>query len=60
MDNYHKIQEKGALGNYFCLNDFKSCSAVNFPKKHADFGGLETNQDMKFRLEFFLKKALFI
>ena len=22
---------------------FKTCSAVNFPKKHADFGGLETN-----------------
>ena len=25
-------------------NDFKTCSAVNFPKKHSDFGGLETNQ----------------
>ena len=25
-------------------NDFKTCSAVNFPKKHADFGGLGTKQ----------------
>ena len=25
-------------------NDFKTCSTVNFPKKHPDFGGLETNQ----------------
>ena len=25
-------------------NDFKTCSAVNFPKKHPDFGGLETNR----------------
>ena len=25
-------------------NDFKTCSAVNFLKKHADFGALETNQ----------------
>ena len=24
--------------------DFKTCSAVNFPKKHPDFGGQETNQ----------------
>ena len=24
-------------------NDFKTCSAVNFPKKHPDCGGLETN-----------------
>ena len=24
-------------------NDFKTCSAVNFPKKHPDFEGLETN-----------------
>ena len=28
-------------------NDFKTCSAVNFPKKHPDFGGLETNQRHK-------------
>ena len=25
-------------------NDFKTCSTVNFPKKHPDFGGLETNR----------------
>ena len=24
-------------------NDFKTCSKVNFPKKHPDFGGLKTN-----------------
>ena len=24
-------------------DDFKTCSAVNFPKNHADFGGPETN-----------------
>ena len=30
--------------------NFKICYAVNFPKKHADFRGL---QDMKFKLEFF-------
>ena len=25
-------------------NDFKTCSTVDFPKKHLDFGGLDTNQ----------------
>ena len=24
-------------------NDFKTCSTVSFPKKHPDFGSLETN-----------------
>ena len=24
-------------------NDFKTCSAVNFPRKHPDFAGLKTN-----------------
>ena len=28
-------------------NDFKTCSTVNLPKKHQDFGGLETNQRHK-------------
>ena len=36
-------------------NDFKTCSAVKFSKKHTDFGGLETNnEDMKFKLAIFL------
>ena len=34
-------------------NDFQNSSLKMFPKKHADIGGLETNKDMKFRLEFF-------
>ena len=25
-------------------NDFKTCSTVNFPKQHPDFGDLTTNQ----------------
>ena len=25
-------------------NSFKTCSTVNFPKEHLDFGGLETNR----------------
>ena len=25
-------------------SDFKTSSTVNFPEKHPDFGGLETNQ----------------
>ena len=28
-------------------NDFKTCSTVNFPKKHPDFGGLETNHEIQ-------------
>ena len=28
-------------------NDFKTCSTVNFPKIHPDFGGLETNERHK-------------
>ena len=28
---------------FLAENDFKTCSTVNFPKKHPDFGGLETN-----------------
>ena len=25
-------------------SDFKTCSAVSFPKKHPDFGGLDTQK----------------
>ena len=42
-------------------NDFKACSAVNFPNKHPDFGGLETNQrHMKFKLKFFSYALLYM
>ena len=41
------------VGLFLPKNDSQITSIVNFPKKHADFGGLETNQSMKFRLEFF-------
>ena len=44
MEDYDKIQKQGTLRNYFCL---KICSTINFPKKHPDFGGLETNQRHK-------------
>ena len=37
--------KKGGFRELFLpKNDFKTCSAVNFQKKHVDFGGLETNQ----------------
>ena len=37
-------------------SDFKTSSAVNFPKKHPDFGGLETNQkhETQTRIFFFI------
>ena len=42
-------------------NDFKACSAVNFPNKHPDFGGLETNQrHMEFKLKFFSYALLYM
>ena len=28
-------------------NDFQTSFAVNFPKNHPDFGGLETNQRLE-------------
>ena len=35
----------GGFRTLFLLeNDFKTCSTINFPKKHPDFGGLETNR----------------
>ena len=48
MEEYGKIQKEEALGNYILSkNDFKTCSTVNFPKIHPDFGGLKTNQKHK-------------
>ena len=37
-EDYQKIQKQRPK------SDFKTSSTVNFPKKHPDFGGLETNQ----------------
>ena len=34
----------GGFREFLLENDFKSCSTVNFPKKHPNFGALETNQ----------------
>ena len=44
MEDYDEIQKQETLGNCFCL---KLCSTVNLPKRHPDFGGLETNQRHK-------------
>ena len=35
---------KGFRELFLPENDFKTCSTENFPKKHSDFGGLETNR----------------
>ena len=37
------LKIRGFWELFLSENDFKTCSAVNFPKKHVDFGGLETN-----------------
>ena len=34
-------------------SDFKTSSAVNFSKKHPDFGGLETNQRQETQTRIF-------
>ena len=34
----------GFWESFLPQNDFKTCSAVNFLKKHPNFGGLETNR----------------
>ena len=43
-----RLSENSKTGDFRELflpkNDFKTCSAVNFLKKHADFGGLKTNR----------------
>ena len=45
METYHKIPKKRGFRELFLSkNDFKTCSAVSFPKKHPDFGGLEINR----------------
>ena len=43
-----KLLESPKIGSFRELflpqNDFKTCSAVNFPNNYPDFGGRETNQ----------------
>ena len=53
MEGYHKIKKGDFRVLFMPKNGFKTCSAVNFAKLHADFGGLETTEGMKFRLDFF-------
>ena len=41
-------------------SDFKTSSAVHFPKKHPDFGGLETNQRHKTQTRIFFHMLFYI
>ena len=39
-----QIPKTGSFREFFLPeNDFKTCSAVHFSKKHSDFGGLGSN-----------------
>ena len=42
------------------LNDFRTCSTVNFPKKKTDFGGLETIQRHEIQTYIFFHMPLYI
>ena len=54
MEDYHKIQKQETFSELFLPeNDFKTCSAINFPKKHPDIGDLETNQRQNLDSNFF-------
>ena len=44
MEDYWKVKKRGSWELFLPKNDFKTSSAINFPKKHSDFGGVETNQ----------------
>ena len=44
MEEDQKIQRRGSKELFLPKNDFKTFSVVKFPKKHPNFGGLETNQ----------------
>ena len=48
MEDYHKIKKTGGFRELVLPgNDFKTCSTVNFPKKHPNFGGVETNHEIQ-------------
>ena len=61
--SYGRLSQNPKIGEFRELflpeNDFKTCSKVNFPK-NPDFGGLETSQRDKFRLEFFYHMLFYI
>ena len=38
-------------------NEFRTCSTVNFPKTHPNFGGLETNWRHEIQTQIFFKCA---
>ena len=45
--SYGRLSQNPKTGRlrelFLTENDFKTCSTVNLPKKHPDFGGLENN-----------------
>ena len=44
IEDYQKIQKQGSLGNCDCQKIVSNLTTQSiFQKKHADFGGLETN-----------------
>ena len=61
--SYGRLSQNPKIGEFRELflpeNDFKTCSTVHFPK-NTDFGGLETSQRDKFRLEFFYHMLFYI
>ena len=44
MGDRKSKQTEGSRELFLPGNDFQTGFAVNFPKKHPDFGGLETNR----------------
>ena len=51
----------GGFRELFLLeNDFKSYSTVNFPKKHPNFGALETNQRHEIQTSIFFHMPFYI
>ena len=41
---YGNPKRRASMELHLPKNNFKISSVVDFPKKHPDFGGLETNQ----------------
>ena len=70
LNSRHSLRPNGGLSQnpktggfrelFLPENDFKTCSTVNFPKKHPDFGGLETNQRYEIQTGFFFHMTLYI
>ena len=51
MEDYYKTGNFREL--FLPENDFQTCSAVNFPEKNPDFGGLETNRRHEIQTQIF-------